>query len=183
MNPMTSDYSDWETLEAALDELLDATSAERPSVLKALRARSEPLASRAEALLKLALDDTALPGNLGDVAPDLFSALTEEDVRVHLGERLGPYRVVEIISRGGMGIVFRGERADGSFEQSVAIKVIPASIAGESARATFRERAPVSCASRAPQHRPDHRRRCDEAGHTLLHHGVRRRCQHRCVRS
>ena len=134
---MSSDSSDWETLEAALDELLDASAEERPSVLMALRARNESLANRAEALLELALDDTALPGNLGEVAPDLFSALTEEDVRAHLGERLGPYRVVEIISRGGMGIVFRGERADGAFEQSVAIKVIPASIAGERARALF----------------------------------------------
>ena len=137
MEPMTSDYSDWEALEAALDELLDADHEERPSVLRALRARSRSLANRAEALLELAMDDTALPGRLGDVAPDLFSALTEEDARVHLGERLGPYRVVEVISRGGMGIVFRGERADGAFEQSVAIKVIPASIAGESARALF----------------------------------------------
>ena len=137
MKPMTSDHSDWETLEAALDDLLDAEPGERSSILSSLRARNETLASRAEALLELALDDTVLPGNLGDVAPDLFSALTEEDARAHLGERLGPYRVVEIISRGGMGIVFRGERADGAFEQSVAIKVIPASIAGEGARALF----------------------------------------------
>lgn len=137
MNVMSSDPADWKSLEAALDDLLDATPEERPSILKAIRARSESLGNRAEALLELALDDTALPGHLGDVAPDLFSALTEEDVRAHLGERLGPYRVVEIISRGGMGIVFRGERADGAFEQSVAIKVIPASIAGDSARAMF----------------------------------------------
>ncbi len=141
MKPMTTDQSDWEVLETALDDLLDADAEQRPSILEAIRARDATVASRAEALLKLALDEAALPGNLTDAAPDLFSALTEEDVRVHLGERLGPYRIVEIISRGGMGIVFRGERADGAFEQSVAIKLIPASIAGEGARALFeRER-------------------------------------------
>ena len=137
MKPMTTDSSDWETLDAALDELLDAAIEDRSSILQSLRARCQSLANRAEALLNLALDDSALPSNVGDAAPDLFSELTEQDVRAHLGERLGPYRVVEIISRGGMGIVFRGERADDAFEQTVAIKVIPASIAGSSAKALF----------------------------------------------
>lgn len=138
---MPADPSDWERLEAMLDELLDADVADRPAILDALHSRNASLARRAEALLELALDDTALPVSLGDAAPELFTALAEEDVRAHLGERLGPYRIVEIISRGGMGIVFRGERADGAFDQSVAIKLIPASIASDGARALFeRER-------------------------------------------
>jgi serine/threonine protein kinase len=39
-------------------------------------------------------------------------------------ERIGPYRVVEEIGRGGMGVVFLAERADGQFRQRVAIKLI-----------------------------------------------------------
>ena len=39
-------------------------------------------------------------------------------------ERIGPFRVVREIGRGGMGRVFLGERADGQFEQRVAIKLI-----------------------------------------------------------
>jgi serine/threonine protein kinase len=39
-------------------------------------------------------------------------------------ERLGPYRVVREIGRGGMGTVYLGERDDGQFQQRVAIKVI-----------------------------------------------------------
>lgn len=138
---MLGDDTNWDRLEAALDELLDADAQDRPQLLDRLRASDAKLATRAEALLVLALDENALPHNLGDAAPEFFSALSEEDVRAHLGERLGPYRIVEIIRRGGMGIVFRGERADGAFEQSVAIKLIPASIASEGARALFeRER-------------------------------------------
>lgn len=138
---MPADPSDWERIETTLDELLDADEADRRAILDALQSRDATLAKRAEALLELALDDTALPVSLGDAAPELFTALAEEDVRAHLGERLGPYRIVEIISRGGMGIVFRGERADGAFDQSVAIKLIPASIASEGTRALFeRER-------------------------------------------
>jgi len=39
-------------------------------------------------------------------------------------ERIGPFQVVREIGRGGMGRVFLGERADGQFEQRVAIKLI-----------------------------------------------------------
>jgi eukaryotic-like serine/threonine-protein kinase len=40
------------------------------------------------------------------------------------GSRLGPWRVIESIGVGGMGEVYRGERADGTFDMQVAIKVI-----------------------------------------------------------
>jgi tetratricopeptide (TPR) repeat protein len=39
-------------------------------------------------------------------------------------ERLGPWRVVREIGRGGMGTVYLAERDDGQFEQRAAIKVI-----------------------------------------------------------
>ncbi|HEX6308283.1 MAG TPA: serine/threonine-protein kinase [Longimicrobiales bacterium] len=39
-------------------------------------------------------------------------------------ERLGPFRVLHEIGRGGMGRVFLGERDDGQFEQRVALKLI-----------------------------------------------------------
>ncbi|MEL7059749.1 MAG: serine/threonine-protein kinase [Acidobacteriota bacterium] len=39
-------------------------------------------------------------------------------------ERIGPYRVLERIGRGGMGQVFLAERTDGEIERRVAIKLI-----------------------------------------------------------
>lgn len=39
-------------------------------------------------------------------------------------EQIGAYRIVSEIGRGGMGTVYLGERSDGQFEQTVAIKVI-----------------------------------------------------------
>ena len=44
------------------------------------------------------------------------------------GERLGPYRVLSVIGRGGMGLVYLAERADGKFEQRVAIKVLQSGV-------------------------------------------------------
>ncbi len=41
-----------------------------------------------------------------------------------IGRRLGAYRIVKEIGRGGMGAVFLAERADGQFEKQVAIKLL-----------------------------------------------------------
>ena len=40
------------------------------------------------------------------------------------GQRIGLYRVLSVIGRGGMGLVYLAERADGKFQQRVAIKVL-----------------------------------------------------------
>jgi serine/threonine-protein kinase len=41
-------------------------------------------------------------------------------------ERIGPFRLTALIGEGGMGQVWRGERDDGLYDQSVAIKLIHA---------------------------------------------------------
>ena len=43
---------------------------------------------------------------------------------IGVGSRVGPYRLTGELGRGGMGTVFRGERADGQFAQEVAIKLL-----------------------------------------------------------
>jgi eukaryotic-like serine/threonine-protein kinase len=56
----------------------------------------------------------------GAEAPD-----SVEDEAVDLtGERIGPYRIVRSLGRGGMGEVFLAERADEQFQQQVAIKLV-----------------------------------------------------------
>jgi len=52
--------------------------------------------------------------------------------------RLGPYRIVEEIARGGMAEVFRAERADGQFEQRVAVKILRAGLQTEEMICRFR---------------------------------------------
>ncbi len=57
------------------------------------------------------------------VDTDLYNeeALEAEDLS---GCRVGPYRLVRVLGRGGMSAVYLGERHDGDFDQSVAVKVI-----------------------------------------------------------
>ncbi len=40
------------------------------------------------------------------------------------GDRIGPYRIVRMLGRGGMGVVFLAERDDDEFRQKVAIKLM-----------------------------------------------------------
>lgn len=132
---------EWDTLELLLDQLLDATPRQREQILGELQHRDPSLAKRVAKLLELALSDDAGPDSVNSVAPAFIAALTHDDIQAHIGEKLGPFRIVSLIQRGGMGAVFRAERADGAFEQTVAIKLIPESVAGTMARQMFeRER-------------------------------------------
>lgn len=54
------------------------------------------------------------------------------------GTAVGPYVIDGLIGRGGMGAVYRAHRADGQFEQKVAIKIVDMPLASEFFRERFR---------------------------------------------
>ncbi len=54
-----------------------------------------------------------------------------------LGLQVGAYRLVEKIGEGGMGEVFRAERADGLFAQQVAVKLTRSTLADSDLRRRF----------------------------------------------
>ena len=64
---------------------------------------------------------TRAPGTL--TLPRLGAWEGEDPSAVHAGDRIGPYRLIEEIGRGGMGSVWRAERADGSYQREVALKL------------------------------------------------------------
>jgi len=70
----------------------------------------------------------------------------EEDLGVLMppavaGTRIGPYEVVSELGRGGMGVVFLAARADGQFENRVALKLVRSEFDGrEIVRRFERER-------------------------------------------
>lgn len=58
---------------------------------------------------------------LGRVVADVMEVAAQQ---VGQGTRIGPWRVLHELGAGGMGTVLLAERADGDFEQKVAIKLI-----------------------------------------------------------
>ncbi len=60
-------------------------------------------------------------------------------VDVSPGRRLGPYELVREIGRGGMGAVYLARRVDERFDRDVAIKIVPAHLAGPDGGRRFRQ--------------------------------------------
>ena len=67
-----------------------------------------------------------VPG--GALQGALFARLVRDDDRPDLaaGAMIDKYRIVGVLGRGGSGIVYRAQRADGTYEQTVALKVVHA---------------------------------------------------------
>ena len=64
------------------------------------------------------------PGASDPIARRWRSELEAETTAITHGALIGPYRLVRELGQGGMGVVYLAERADGQFEQRVALKLI-----------------------------------------------------------
>ncbi|MCP4661649.1 MAG: protein kinase, partial [bacterium] len=106
----------WQRLKEIVGEALERPEPERDAYLDEVCGDDEGMRREAMSLIELEapsadfLEESAMPRV--EAAP-----LAE-------GTQLGAYRVLGPLGSGGMGEVYLGERADGAFEQQVAIKVI-----------------------------------------------------------
>ncbi len=109
--------------DAIFDAALDLPEAEQAAYV--VRACGGDAELRAEVLGLLGasqLDGGLLDGAAAPVAAMLGVAGTRAESTVPV--RVGPFEVVREIGRGGMGRVFLARRADGQFEQRVALKLL-----------------------------------------------------------
>ena len=126
----------------AFTTLVDLSGPERRARLAALESSDPELA---EAVRKLLESDAKAEGFLEDAAPERLAALGDatgaadalEEPATPVGERVGPYRTVRPLGRGGMGEVFLAERVDGEFEQRVALKLVKRGRRSEPLRVDF----------------------------------------------
>ena len=109
-----------------LNEMLDAyllcNDAERPGFLRAL-AKDEPDLAREIALLA-DVDDQDTTDSIIKKIPLSSMDETKHEQILSKGHRIGAYEVLGEIGRGGMGVVYLAERADGEFQRKVALKVL-----------------------------------------------------------
>ena len=108
-------------IEEVFDHALDLAADERNAWLSNRCANDSPLRFEVEALLH-AHESPA--GILERRITPLSTSLAPEPLR---DRRIGPYRVVRELGRGGMGVVYLAERVDGEFRREVAIKLLRAS--------------------------------------------------------
>ncbi len=98
-------------------ELVALPEAERDQALAALAIDDAERIELAQLLAADAIADGALNASVLNCATQTFAPS-------RAGDRFGPWRLLREIGAGGMGTVFLGERADGHFEQKVAIKLL-----------------------------------------------------------
>jgi tetratricopeptide (TPR) repeat protein len=110
----------WQRVEAALDALLSLPAGEREAAALRISDGDAALATELHSLLAHVATADSL---LDHPAADLLGAAPRAIGGLPPGTRLGAWAVVETLGHGGMGQVYRGRRADGQFEQEVAIKV------------------------------------------------------------
>jgi serine/threonine protein kinase len=120
----------WQQVEEIFQRAIDLADEEREKYLDEACAADEGLRKRVEELL--AADRKAGDFIETPALDDLFAAgntvLLESPVDYVsppvIGQRVGAYRIVREIGRGGMGAVYLAERADDAFRKRVAIKLI-----------------------------------------------------------
>lgn len=128
----------WLEIDRIFSDALDLSESHRGSFLDDACRGREDLRPDVEELLKAAAVSSGFlsgpPPGLADLAagdplpPDLEPAPS----------RLGDYRVDRVLGRGGMGTVYLGFRADGAFEQRVALKLLRRGLDTDDIVARFR---------------------------------------------
>jgi hypothetical protein len=73
-----------------------------------------------------------------------------DDGAMTAGRRIGPYRIVREIGRGGMGAVYLAERADGAFAQRVAVKLVKRGMDTDQVLARSRTPTSPGCSTAGP---------------------------------
>ena len=142
-----SDANFWADVDAIFSAAVDLLPEARPALLGA-RCDGRP-ELRAEVESLLAAHDQAT-GFLQPAGPRWPSSPLEPERppdpssdavdSFGPGTLVGAYRLVERIGEGGMGSVFRAERADRAFAHDVAVKITRGSLTGADAARRFRAR-------------------------------------------
>ena len=113
----------FQRVDTVFDAAVDLPAGERTDFIDRACAGDTALRAEVRELLRAYHQSDSF---LESPAVHIAAPLLEEAAAVgeYVPDRIGQFRVVREIGRGGMGRVFLGERADGQFEQRVAIKLI-----------------------------------------------------------
>ncbi|WP_405241631.1 serine/threonine-protein kinase [Lentisalinibacter salinarum] len=115
----------FQRVKQIFNQLADLPPDERAARLDAACGSDRELRAEVEALLAGAdASDATLRRAVGSVAAEAL----EDSPASSVGRLYGPWRLTRLVARGGMGAVYLAERADGSYEQQAAVKLVNAAL-------------------------------------------------------
>lgn len=127
----------WQQIEEIFQAAIDLPENERESFIsekcgsdESLRAEVQKLVASADSAADFIESPVWTDSNFlntsakKEFSHSLDNGLDQFDRDSFLGKRIGPFKLVREIGRGGMGAVYLGERVDGEFDQRVAVKLI-----------------------------------------------------------
>ena len=134
----------WRRLSTLYDQLADLPARDQQARLDELGRHDPELQSDLRALLAAGTEaDRVIEGAEAEIRETLQHIDIERE-SADGGDRTvraGPWCLIREIARGGMGVVFLGEREDGQFEQRVAVKLLKRGLDTDEVLARFlRER-------------------------------------------
>lgn len=109
----------------------------RADFLERLRATDPSLCERVEALVRADRGGAAAQFMEAGAIRHLHAEPDEGRGPDRAGEHMGPWRLVSLLGRGGMGEVWMAERVDGQYDAQVAIKLLRGAAEGAPARRRF----------------------------------------------
>jgi non-specific serine/threonine protein kinase/serine/threonine-protein kinase len=139
------DAVDWTEVEAIFGAAHDLPPGERIALLDARCAGRAALRAEVESLL--ASHDRAGEFLNAHAASTLADAPATPDLS---GRMMGPFRLIEPIGHGGMGVVYRAERVTSEFTQVAAVKVIDAPLQSAEMLRHFRTERQILAGLRHP---------------------------------
>jgi serine/threonine protein kinase len=124
----------WDQIQEIFFAAADLAVSERDAFLAGVCNGDARLRSEVESLLRA---DAAGDSAIAAAIESEVSALLDDHASL-VGTRMGPYRLLKEIGRGGMGSVYLGERDDELYRKQVAIKVVKRGMDSTEVLARFR---------------------------------------------